>query len=140
MPMASRNRSPSSPASIAKPTVAPNPPALAGRKKRIGAREHKPNVAATSTATTTARIRRAPETPPSRSAQPNNAGSAAAIGCTTRGLVHAVEFLTVHLISVEHRRMRERQPLAGAEHRRLGRAATGGEHLEDLAAPRRCNA
>src|SRR5215467_5158629 len=80
MPMASRRRSPSSPASIARPTVAPKPPALAGRKNRIGTREHNPNVAATSTATTTARIRRAPETPPSRSAQPSNAGSAAAIG------------------------------------------------------------
>ena len=56
---------------------------LAGRKNRIGAREHKPNVAATSTATTTARIRRAPETPPSRSAHPRSAGNTAAIGWTT---------------------------------------------------------
>jgi len=54
-----------------------------------------------------------------------------------RRLVYAVEFLAVDLMGVEHRRVHERQLFAAAEHRRLLRPADAGEHVEDLAAPRR---
>ena len=54
-----------------------------------------------------------------------------------RRLVHAVEFLAMDLIGVEHRRVRERQLFAAAEHRCFLRTADAGEHVEDLAAPRR---
>jgi hypothetical protein len=50
---------------------------------RIAVREHRPSIAATSTATAVARISSAPDIRPSLSAQPNKAGSTVAIGCTT---------------------------------------------------------
>src|SRR5260370_22066704 len=54
-----------------------------------------------------------------------------------RALMHAVEFLRMHLIGVDHRRAEERQPLAGAPHGRLGGAAARRGDVEHLAAPRR---
>jgi hypothetical protein len=54
-----------------------------------------------------------------------------------RLFVHAVEFLTVDLVGVEHRRMHQRQALATPENRAFAGTANPGKHVEDLGAPRR---
>ena len=51
--------------------------------------------------------------------------------------MHAVEFLVVDLIGVEHCRMHQRQALATPEHRAFVRAANTAEHIQDLTTPRR---
>ena len=55
-------------------------------------------------------------------------------------LMDAVEFLRVHLIGVDHRGGKERQPLACAPHGRLGDVAATRGHVEHFAAPRRARA
>ena len=51
--------------------------------------------------------------------------------------VHAIEFLGVNLVCVEHRRVNQWQALAAAEHRAFAGAIDAGKHIEDLATPRR---
>jgi len=54
-----------------------------------------------------------------------------------RPFVHAVKFLSVDLVSVEHRRMHQRQTLAATEDRAFGGTADTEKQIEDLTAPRR---
>ena len=79
------------------------------------------------------RRRRRLPAPPIRGAP----ASTAAIGWTTAASCTQSNSWRVDLIGVEHRRVHERQLFAAAEHRRLRRTADAGEHVEDLAAPRR---
>lgn len=55
-------------------------------------------------------------------------------------VMHAVEFLAVDLVGVQHRGVDERQPLAATEHHRFTRTADPRQHVEDPAAPRRRSA
>ncbi len=57
-----------------------------------------------------------------------------------RRFVHAVEFLSMGLICVQHGGVDERQALAAAPNRCFRRTAAAGEHVEDFAAPRRRDA
>ena len=54
-----------------------------------------------------------------------------------RLFVHAVEFLTVDLVGVYHRRMHQRETVAAPEYRAFAGTAKFGNHVDDFAAPRR---